>query len=146
MKVNLDDYSFEYGLAVSNPTAKEGNRSFTLENNSEYVIKKWNIDKVIFKGRGEQRCDYLLEVQKPNKSVYYWIELKGKDVVKACRQILNSIRLVAIADLADQEARVLTTGTNKIDIRTLDYLRLNKLMKSKKGSLRIYTNEGLEKI
>jgi hypothetical protein len=83
MKINLNDFPFDYGVVVSNPTAKEGNRSFTLENLSGYVTKKWSIDKVIFKDEVEQRCDYLIEVQKPDKSVYYWVELKGKDVVKA---------------------------------------------------------------
>lgn len=146
MKINLDNFSFDYGTAVSKPTAKDGARSFTLDNQSRYFIKRWSIDKVIFKDSVEERCDYLIEVQKPEKWVYYWIELKGKDLVKACRQILNTIYLVNILEEADQEARVITSGTNKIDIRTLDYLKLDRLMRSKRGCLRTYTNERIETI
>lgn len=83
-------------------------------------------------------------MQKVEKRVYYWIELKGKDLVKACRQILNTIRLVNVLEEADQEARVITSATNKIDIRTLDYIRLDNLMRSKKGCLRTYTNQRTE--
>jgi hypothetical protein len=146
MRINLDDFDFEYGTAVSKPTAKEGSRSFTLDNQSGYFIRRWGIDEVIFKNSIEERCDYLIEVQKPNNRVYYWIELKGKDLVKACRQILNTIRLANVLEEADQEARVITSGTNKIDIRTLDYINLDRLMRSKRGRLRTYTNEGIEKI
>lgn len=146
MKINLNAFAFDYGTAVSNPTANEGNRSFSLNNQSGYVIKKWSIDKIIFKDNNEERCDYLMEVQKPDKTVYYWVELKGKDVVKACRQILSTIRLVNVLEEANQEARVITSGTSKIDIRTLDYLRLDRLMRSKKGRLITYTNERIETI
>jgi hypothetical protein len=72
--------------------------------------------------------------------------IKGKRCCESCRQILNSIRLVDVSEQAEQEARVITSGTNKIHIRTLDHVRLDKLMKIKRGSLKIYTNEGLEKI
>lgn len=146
MGINLDDFYFDYGTAVSKPTAKERGRSFILNNKSGYLIRRWSIDKVIFKDSIEERCDYLVEVQKPERRVYYWIELKGKDVVKACRQILNTIRLVSVLEEADQEARVITSATNKIDIRTLDYIKLDGLMRSKRGRLRTFTKERIETI
>lgn len=83
MNINLTDFPFDYGMAVSTPTAKEGSRSFSLDNQSGYLVKKWTIDKNIFKDNMEERCDYLIEIQKPDRSVYYWIELKGKDLVKS---------------------------------------------------------------
>lgn len=48
MKINLNNFPFEYGAEVSNPIAEEGSRSFTLDNRSKYFIKKWSIDKIIF--------------------------------------------------------------------------------------------------
>lgn len=146
MNINLTDFPFDYGMAVSTPTAKEGSRSFSLDNQSGYLVKKWTIDKNIFKDNMEERCDYLIEIQKPDRSVYYWIELKGKDLVKACRQILNTIRLINYSEEADHEARVITSGTGTIDIRTNDYFRLDRLMRSKNGCLKVYTNKGFEKI
>ncbi len=144
MKVDLRDFPHDYGTVVSNPTLKEHNRSFTLDNRSRYLVKKWRIDKVVFKDSTEERCDYLLEVQKHDKFVYYWIELKGKDLVKACRQILNAIRLIDVSEAAEQQARVITTGTSKIDILTLDFVKLDNFMRSKKGRLRAFTNERTE--
>jgi hypothetical protein len=54
MKINLDDYPFEYGKVVSRPAAEEGGRSFSLDNESKLVIKKWAIDRVVFKNRIEE--------------------------------------------------------------------------------------------
>ena len=145
MKINLEDFAYEYGKAVSFPTASEGGRSFVLDNQLNHVSRKWAIDKVVFKGREEERCDYLIEVQ-ANKTIYYWVELKGKDITKACRQVLSALGLINFVDNIRHEARIITTGTNKIDIRSLEYQRLSKLMLETGGKLLQYTNTKTEVI
>jgi hypothetical protein len=72
--------------------------------------------------------------------------LKGKDIIKACRQILNAIRLISISEAAIQYARIVATGVNKLAIRSIDYLRLDTLMRQTGGNLKTYTNFGVEKI
>ena len=145
MKIDLEKHTFDYGKVVSNPSASENGRSFTLLNNSKYCVRRWSIDKEVFKDRKEERCDFLIEVQK-NKNTYYWIELKGKDLTKACSQMLNTLKLVDTTNAVVQEARIITSGTNKIDIRTIEYQRLNRLMSETGGRLRQYTNQGTETI
>ena len=145
MKLNLEHYAYDYGKVVSNPSANEGGRSFTLDNKSGHKVRKWAIDNVVFSGRNEIRCDYLIEVQR-TKITYFWIELKGKDLVKACRQILNTIDLVFVPDSVQHESRVITTGTNTIDVRSIEYQRLDKLMRKGGGKLKTYTNKGTEEI
>lgn len=145
MRIDLDGFPFDYGTAVSNPTAKQGGRSFSLNNNSKHVIKRWAIDNVVFKDRQEERCDYLIKVEYAY-GVYYWVELKGQDLTKGCRQILSTVSLINVSADARQEARVITTGTNRLDIRTNDYNRLDKLMRKAGGCLRAYTKQGTETI
>ncbi len=145
MIIDLENFIFEYGKVVSYPSASEGGRSFTLDNQSKYVVRKWAVDKIVFKDRIEERCDYLIEVQ-GSKLVYYWVELKGKDLAKACRQVLTTIGLINISEEICQETRIITTGTCKIDIRTKEYQLLYKLMLKKGGLLKQYTNQATEEI
>ena len=142
----MDDYPYEYGKVVSRPTAEEGRRSFSLDNESKLVIKKWAIDKVVFENRIEERCDYLVLVERVSSNIYYWIELKGSDVVKACRQILKTVELVTVNENAVQEARIITSKTPVPALRDINYLKLEKQMLKLGGRLKVYTNQGSEKI
>ena len=145
MKINLENFPFDYGKVVSNPSANEGGRSFILDNKSGHVIRRWAIDNVVFKNSTEIRCDYLIEVQK-KKVTYFWVELKGKDLVKACKQILNTINFIHVASEVQQESRVITTGTNTIDIRSIEYQRLDKIMRKTGGCLKSHTTKAIEVI
>ena len=145
MKIDLQNYPFEYGAAVSNPTAKENGRSFLLENQSKLIIKKWAIDKVVFKDRTDERCDYLILVQKETSKVYYWIELKGSDIVKACKQILNTISQIEI-EVKTHEARIVSSKTPVPALRDISYIKLDNQMRKFGGCLKIYTNQGIERI
>lgn len=72
-------------------TVKESGRSFTLKNEASTVILKIKVDGCLIKNE-EERCDYLFEIHEPCTLVYY-LELKGKDIEKACSQLRNTIRL-----------------------------------------------------
>ena len=146
MSVNLDDYGFDYGKAVSYPVAEENGLSFTLQNDSKLVVKKWAVDNVVFKGRKEKRCDYLLFVKGIDIDVYYWIELKGSDVIKACEQILSTINMIVIDKNAIQHSRIISSRVYERDARDNTYRRLDKMMRATGGRLHIYHRYGLEKI
>jgi len=146
MKVNLEDHPFHYGKVVSNPSASEKGRSFSLDNKSGYVVRRWAIDRVVFKdNRKEKKCDYLIEVQR-KKLTFYWIELKGKDLVQACRQVINTINLINVSFDIQQESRIITTGTNTIDIRSIEYQILDRMMRKTGGSLKTHTKMAIEVI
>ena len=146
MKINLEDYAFEHGKVVSNPTAEENGRSFILQNDSKYIVRKWAIDKVIFKNRDEERCDYLLLIENKQNNVYYWIELKGRDINKGCGQILSTICLINTEGNAVQHARVISTGTIAPALRNNNYKKLDNFMRVSGGKLQVYTNQGIERI
>lgn len=146
MKINLDNYSFEYGKAVSKPTATENGRSFSLINESGCVVKKWAIDKVVFKDRNEERCDYLLLVERKDDNIYYWVELKGSDIIKACRQIWNTLNIIDVNEGRKQEGRIITTRTPAPALRDAVYIKLNRHIRVLGGHLKIYTNQGTETI
>ncbi len=145
MRVNLNDYKYDYGKEVSNPTAEENGRSFTLQNESKCIVKKWAIDKVVFKDRIDERCDYLILVHKKIEKVYYWIELKGSDVVKACKQILNTIHQIEVEGRV-HEARIVSSKTPAPALRDITYIKLDNQMRKFGGCLKTYTNQGTERI
>jgi len=144
MNINLSEFVFDYGTAVANPVASEGGRSFKLYNQSGFIVRRWAIDKIVFTNRNEERCDYLIEVQNLENFVYYWVELKGKDILKACRQISSTVDLINVSKEIRQHARIITTGTNKLDIRANEYLKLDVRMRKTGGYLKTYTNQGSE--
>jgi hypothetical protein len=88
----------------------------------------------------------LFLVERCSSNVYYWIELKGSDVVKACRQILKTVEMVAVNENAVQEARIVTSKTPVPALRNFNYLKLEKQMLKLGGRLKVYTNQGSEKI
>lgn len=53
----------------------------------------FKVDGEVFRGPGEERCDYLLLNDEAATS--YYIELKGSDLPKAIRQIENTIKLLS---------------------------------------------------
>lgn len=141
MPINLSDYQDEYqGKIVFLPTAKEKGRSFTLDNQSGFLIRKWAVDKNIFKNRVEKRCDYLLLVEKMKKSVYFFIEIKGSDVIEACKQINSTIENIYIEKDAILQARIITTRVYAFDVREKDYKRLEGIIGKAKGKIIVRTN------
>lgn len=72
--------------------SKESGNEHILYNNNEYPVFQYHIDGGIITGSQGERCDYILEVQKPEKGLAYIIELKGSDLNKALSQIENTIR------------------------------------------------------
>ncbi len=146
MKVNLDDYEYEYGKDVSNPTVEENGRSFTLINESKFIIKKWAIDKKVFKNRTEKRCDYLLFVERRKVNIYYWIELKGEDINEAYKQILSTVSNVNIEQTAVQHARVIATKNRTPDIRNKEYFKLEEIVRKSGGKIIVRINQFSEKI
>ena len=76
-------------------TCQENNRSFTLKNAIDFV--KVKIDGVVFpKGDKTTRCDYLfLKEEEQQRIIEIFVELKGKDVEKAVKQLEQSIEMFA---------------------------------------------------
>ncbi len=74
----------------ANIVFQENNRKITFCNPVKTDYKKVHIDGVAI-NEGE-RCDYLLTSADERKE--YFVELKGKDVIKACSQLKATIQRV----------------------------------------------------
>lgn len=66
---------------------EENSRKIIFENPCKVNYKKVHIDGVVI--NDDERCDYLLTSEDERKE--YFVELKGKDVMKACSQLKNTI-------------------------------------------------------
>lgn len=69
--------------------AFEKGKTYKLNNDSRYKIKKVKVDKCVDQKKGEKRCDYLMEIETIKKIIF--IELKGGDLVHALRQLYSTI-------------------------------------------------------
>lgn len=68
-------------------------RKLTLVNAERKLIRRIKVDDCVVKG-GEKRCDYLVEVSNPPTMAVY-VELKGKNVDRACKQLAATLTLFA---------------------------------------------------
>lgn len=66
---------------------KENNRQFEVVVPCKCGAQKIQIDTKDFE-TGKQRCDYAICITPTRKQVFYFVELKGSDVVKAARQLV----------------------------------------------------------
>lgn len=66
---------------------KENNRQFEVVVPSKCAAEKIQIDTKDYE-TGQQRCDYAICITPARKQFFYFVELKGSDVVKAARQLV----------------------------------------------------------
>ena len=67
---------------------KENNRVFKVNNQRYKELVKYYIDKCLIENiQNQKACDYGLK----NDKNFYFIELKGKNIIQACKQINQTI-------------------------------------------------------
>ena len=81
--------------------AEEGKEISFVNNEYEIVCDVVPIENCVFgKKVGGKRCDYLFlfdklkqtyNILKTKKSIAYYVELKGTELIEGCEQLLNSI-------------------------------------------------------
>jgi len=72
-------------------TAKEAGKSYTLENESGFIVRKVKADKCLPQKEREHRCDYLMSIDNQNNDRVFFIELKGTKLLDAVGQIFDTI-------------------------------------------------------
>ena len=93
MPYNINDYKpFREGNHSVFPSSENKCRHVGNNTKRQYV-RHFKVDGEVFRGSGEERCDYLLLNDEVKTS--YYIELKGSDLSKAIRQIENTIKLLS---------------------------------------------------
>ena len=126
--------------------ASEKGKTYRLENDSGLIIRKLSVEKCVARGIGEERCDYLVDVYKPEaereiliKAIF--IELKGGALVKAVNQLYSSIRFLEKEFKGGQiDARIVGSRDVPGIMNFPEYRKLAKLVNSHKGILARSTN------
>ncbi len=128
--------------------AEENGKKFELINNSKFQVRKVKVDFCLSKLRHEKRCDYLLSLDKINNPVVFFIELKGGDLIKAVKQLNDSIiYLKAEFNHYIINARIIGSRDVPQIISNPDYRKLLRATKSTSGTIKRSTNKILsEKI
>jgi len=71
--------------------AKENKREFRVVVPAECGADKIHVDTTDYE-TGAKRCDYAIRVTPSRKQFFYYIELKGNDVIKAAKQLAATIQ------------------------------------------------------
>lgn len=119
--------------------AFEKGKTYRLNNNSGYKIRKVKVDKCIAQDMGEKRCDYLMEIKSIERVIF--IELKGGDLAHALRQLYSAITFLKKEFVNFQmDARIVGTRDVPGFIGLPDYLKLEKVIRAAKGKIERATN------
>ncbi|MDQ2862531.1 MAG: hypothetical protein M3R50_02570, partial [Bacteroidota bacterium] len=115
--------------------AEENGKKFELINNSKFQVRKVKVDLCLSQLRHEKRCDYLLSLDKINNPIVFFIELKGGDLIKAVKQLNDSIiYLKAEFNHYIINARIIWSRDVPQIISNPDYRKLLRATKSTSGT------------
>lgn len=119
--------------------AFEKGKTYRLNNNSNYRIKKVKVDKCLAQSMGEKRCDYLMEIKSIKRVIF--IELKGGDLVHGLRQLYSAITYLKTEFLSYQiDTRIIGSGDVPNFINLPAYRKLAKEILPTGGSIERATN------
>ncbi|MFQ3575773.1 MAG: hypothetical protein SNJ77_04990 [Cytophagales bacterium] len=121
----------------------KSNIKFTYENDSLDSLTKYKVDGCLINDE-DPKCDFLL--LNCTKSISYFVELKGSDLIKAIEQIESSINLLH-KDFKDYsvEARIVLTRVNTIDLKSSKQIKLERRLKKLNGELIFKSQQLTEK-
>lgn len=112
--------------------AEEKKKQFIGKNKTHKLFSKFRVDNCLIKeGR---KCDFLILDCEEQKA--YFIELKGKDLLSALEQIDYSID-VLFRYLGNYRvnARIVLSKVNVPNLRSTEYIKLEKKIKWLKGNV-----------
>jgi len=121
----------------------ENGKTYSLINNSMFIVKQVKGDKCLHQEVGEKRCDYLMIINDKKIRRVFFIELKGGNISEGIKQIMSTIQYLTNELIGYRiDARVIGKGSNIPEVRnTPAYVKLMKKVKLEKGTLEISTNK-----
>jgi hypothetical protein len=120
---------------------KKGKSQFLVNNPNRFKVCCLLIDGCLIESQKEEKTDFLLlkcpEKEGDKTSIAYLVELKGSDLIKAVRQINNSLNILLpkLVNYSIINGRIVTTRIDKIDLGHTDYKALGKRLKKLNGTL-----------
>lgn len=121
--------------------AEENKRKFIVSNPQRKTVYRIKVDGcLIMEG---VKCDYLFEVDNPISNVFY-VELKGKDINHAFKQIEATVKFCKEAHqskLIRKECHIVTSSSP--NLLTTESLNLKVMLKKQYGVTSVnHTNQG----
>jgi hypothetical protein len=145
----------EYKTSESKIVASMKGRKYELENDSNELISKFDIDDCVFENHNIPNfklCDNIVIVYNEKngvyvENIYIWIELKGADLNQACLQILNSFQNAVLFNKnINHFARIILSKTNTVDFRKDAYKQLKRIFKENLDHKNINYQEKITKL
>lgn len=110
----------------------EKGKKFQLNNRKLYKAKIVNIDDCVIKNRECKSCDYGIILDECLEG--YLIELKGSDLKRACKQILDTVKYIKNAGYYEFEElklfAAIVTSKNKVPRlkQSPEYIKLSRFV------------------
>ena len=132
----------EFNESRKSCVAEENGKRFELINNSKIQVRKVKVDFCLKQLRNEKRCDYLMSIDKISKPVVFFIELKGGDLIKAVKQLSDSI-IYLKEEFSNYIINARIIGSRDVPqfISSPSYRRLLRVTKSTSGTIKRSTNK-----
>ena len=123
-------------------TALQNGKTYRLNNESGFTIRKVVVDNCLIQGIGERRCDYLMNYEGHNFKRVIFIELKGGALVDALKQIFSTIVLLK-EDFKNHQIDARIVGSRDVPgfINTPEYRKLAKEVIPTNGKVERGTNK-----
>lgn len=111
---------------------EEEKKKYIGNNVHSHIFSGYKLDDTF---KQNEACDFLL-IREVNQ-VFYFIELKGSDLIKAVDQIQNSIELTKkhLPGGAVLHGRIVPSRVNTHDLNSVRYRKLEQKLKSTGGTL-----------
>lgn len=123
-------------IVVCKDTRGESLSQYRLTNEPNSVVSKYELDGCLISDNDTERCDFLLTIQGANKTPAVFIELKGKNLLKAINQINSAIEKLN-PDKRQYKvfARIVMSAVPKL--QTPAYTKLVEKTAASQGNLKI---------
>ena len=123
--------------------AEENKRKLTIDNPSGKIIRKIQVDGCLPIKQGK-RCDYMFEINVPQKPVtqVIYLELKGCDIEKAYEQLIATINIFQAEHKGcNKECHIIASRVPKAGAK-VQQLKV-KILKTKQAKLFVNTNKAV---
>lgn len=92
--ITLNNDCLKYtGQKKDCPVTEKG-KTFRIINEGEFNMHVYQVDPCLINDKNQQKCDYLLLIEKKSDRRAYFVELKGTRIPDAINQVHNSINLL----------------------------------------------------
>lgn len=133
------DYEKHTVKHIGNVSLSEKKSSCLFKNPNKIDVYKVKVDGGLISDYRE-RCDYLVHWEKEQNSFVFFVELKGGDVDKACRQLERTIDYTKekFGDFENKHCIIVCSKYPSVDSTVQRY---KQIMKKKGFDVQIKTNK-----